>query len=103
VSPDSISWRVFKNPLSLFIGGAAAVIMELAEPRVRTGVWEHTAFRVDPIRRLRRTGPRMIKRGRMSPSDTCMSQLLIDGAMSDAPGPIRPFARSWRFTALSAR
>ena len=30
--------------------------MELAEPRVRTGVWEHTNFRVDPIRRLRRTG-----------------------------------------------
>jgi len=30
--------------------------MELAEPRVRTGVWEHTTFRVDPVRRLRRTG-----------------------------------------------
>src|ERR1700739_2886119 len=44
VSPDSISWRVFKNPLSLFIGGVTAVIMELAEPRVRTGVWEHTSF-----------------------------------------------------------
>jgi uncharacterized protein (DUF2236 family) len=56
VSPDSVSWRVFKNPVSLFIGGVAAVIMELAEPRVRTGVWEHTTFRVDPIRRLRRTG-----------------------------------------------
>jgi uncharacterized protein (DUF2236 family) len=56
VSPDSVSWRVFKNPISLFIGGVAAVIMELAEPRVRTGVWEHTTFRVDPIRRLRRTG-----------------------------------------------
>jgi uncharacterized protein (DUF2236 family) len=56
VSPNSVSWRVFKNPLSLFIGGVAAVIMELAEPRVRTGVWEHTTFRVDPIRRLRRTG-----------------------------------------------
>ena len=55
-SPNSVSWRVFKNPLSLFIGGVAAVIMELAEPRVRTGVWEHTTFRVDPIRRLRRTG-----------------------------------------------
>jgi uncharacterized protein (DUF2236 family) len=47
---------VFKNPLSLFIGGVAAVIMELAEPRVRTGVWEHTTFRIDPFRRLRRTG-----------------------------------------------
>jgi len=56
VSPVSVSWRVFKNPLSLFIGGIAAVIMELAEPRVRTGVWEHTTFRIDPIRRLRRTG-----------------------------------------------
>ena len=42
VSPNSVSWRVFKNPLSLFIGGVTAVIMELAEPRVRTGVWEHT-------------------------------------------------------------
>src|SRR6478736_6338821 len=56
VSPDSVSWRVFKNPLSLFIGGVTAVIMELAEPRVRTGIWEHTTFRLDPIRRLRRTG-----------------------------------------------
>jgi uncharacterized protein (DUF2236 family) len=56
VAPDSVSWRVFKNPLSLFIGGVTAVIMELAEPRVRTGVWEHTTFGVDPVRRLRRTG-----------------------------------------------
>jgi uncharacterized protein (DUF2236 family) len=56
LSPESVSWRVFKNPLSLFIGGVTAVIMELAEPRVRTGVWEHTTFRLDPIRRLRRTG-----------------------------------------------
>ena len=45
VSPDSVSWRVFKNPLSLFIGGVAAVIMELAEPRVRTGVWEPQVLR----------------------------------------------------------
>ena len=55
LSAESVSWRVFKNPLSLFIGGVTAVIMELAEPRVRTGVWEHTTFRLDPIRRLRRT------------------------------------------------
>ena len=32
------------------------MIMEIAEPRVRTGLWEHTTFRLDPIRRLRRTG-----------------------------------------------
>ncbi len=54
--PASVSWRIFKNPVSLFIGGVAAVILELAEPRVRTGVWEYTGFRTDPARRIRRTG-----------------------------------------------
>jgi uncharacterized protein (DUF2236 family) len=53
---DSVSWRVFKNPVSLFIGGVTAVILELAEPRVRTGVWEHSSFRRDPLPRLKRTG-----------------------------------------------
>jgi uncharacterized protein (DUF2236 family) len=56
MSPDSMSWRVFKNPLSLFIGGVSAVILQLSEPRVRTGVWEHTGFRINPVGRLRRTG-----------------------------------------------
>ena len=56
VPPDSVSWRVFKNPLALFVGGVAAVILELAEPGVRTGVWEHSSFRTHPVRRLKRTG-----------------------------------------------
>ncbi|MGE0044881.1 MAG: oxygenase MpaB family protein [Hyphomonadaceae bacterium] len=56
VGPDSVSWRVFKNPVALFIGGVTAVLLELAEPRVRTGVWEHTTFRTDPLARMRRTG-----------------------------------------------
>lgn len=53
---DSISWRIFRNPVALFVGGVAAVILELADPAVRTGVWEHSSFRQDPVRRLRRTG-----------------------------------------------
>ena len=55
-APDSVSWQIFKNPLSLFIGGVAAVILELAEPRVRAGVWGHTSFMQDPLQRIRRTG-----------------------------------------------
>lgn len=55
-APDSVSWRVMKNPVALVVGGFAAVILELAEPRVRTGVWEHTTFRTDPLTRIRRTG-----------------------------------------------
>jgi len=54
--PDSVSWRVCKNPLALFIGGVAAVILELAEPSVRAGVWDHSSFRKHPVGRLQRTG-----------------------------------------------
>lgn len=54
--PDSVSWRVCKNPLALFIGGVAAVVLELAEPAVRAGVWDHSSFRKNPLGRLQRTG-----------------------------------------------
>jgi uncharacterized protein (DUF2236 family) len=56
VAPDSVSWRVFRNPLPLFIGGVAAVVLELGEPRVRTGIWSHSTFLHDPLLRLQRTG-----------------------------------------------
>jgi uncharacterized protein (DUF2236 family) len=56
VPADSLSWRVLKNPIALYVGGAAAVILELAEPKVRAGVWEHSSFRTDPLNRLKRTG-----------------------------------------------
>lgn len=56
VPPTSVAWQVFRNPVSLFIGGVAAVLLELAEPRVRAGVWDHSRFRTDPVERLRRTG-----------------------------------------------
>jgi uncharacterized protein (DUF2236 family) len=54
--PDSMAWRVHANPIALAVGGVAAVILELAEPRVRTGVWEHSIFRSDPLMRMQRTG-----------------------------------------------
>jgi uncharacterized protein (DUF2236 family) len=56
LEPDSVSWRIFKNPIALLVGGMAAVILELAEPAVCAGIWEHSSFRKDPMERLRRTG-----------------------------------------------
>lgn len=56
VGADSISWRIFKNPVALFIGGVTAVLLEFGEPRVRSGVWDHSTFRTDPVTRLKRTG-----------------------------------------------
>ena len=54
--PGSVSWRVSANPISLAVGGIAAVLLELAEPRIRAGVWDHSTFKVDPIARMERTG-----------------------------------------------
>ena len=56
VPPDSVSWRIFKNPVALLVGGIAAVVSELAEPRVRTGIWQHTRFHSQPLERMRLTG-----------------------------------------------
>jgi uncharacterized protein (DUF2236 family) len=53
---DGIAWRVFANPVVLFVGGVAAVLLELSEPSVRSGVWDQGGFRQDPAMRLRRTG-----------------------------------------------
>jgi uncharacterized protein (DUF2236 family) len=55
-TPDSVSWRVFKNPVAFYISGIAAVLLELAKPRIRSGIWDHTKFRVDPLARMKRTG-----------------------------------------------
>lgn len=55
-APDSLAWQIYKNPVSLFIGGITAVLLELAEERVRSGVWNHSIFPTDPITRMRRTG-----------------------------------------------
>ena len=51
----SVSWRVFKNPLAVYVGGVTAVLLQLAEPRVGSGVWQYTSFRERPMERLRRT------------------------------------------------
>ena len=56
LAAGSVSWRVFANPVALLVGGVAAVLLELAEPRVRSGVWDHTTFRTAPLPRLQRTG-----------------------------------------------
>lgn len=53
---NGVCWRVFANPIVLFVGGVTAVLLELAEPSVRSGVWEHSNFQKDPATRLRRTG-----------------------------------------------
>lgn len=56
LAPDSVHWRVYKNPIALGVGGVCAVLLEFADPRIRSGVWDHSTYKVDPIGRSRRTG-----------------------------------------------
>ena len=56
LAPDSVQWRIYKNQIALGIGGIAAVLLEFAEPRIRSGVWDHSTYKADPIGRSKRTG-----------------------------------------------
>lgn len=55
-APGSIHWRIFKNNIAMAIGGVAAVLLEFADARIRSGVWDHSVYPVDPIGRSQRTG-----------------------------------------------
>ena len=55
-APDSVRWRVFKNPITNAIAGVCAVLLEFADDRIRSGVWEHSVFPTDPLGRGLRTG-----------------------------------------------
>src|SRR2546428_2169939 len=50
----SITRRVNRENV-LLLGGGRALLMQLAHPKVAAGVDEHSDFRANPIRRLRRT------------------------------------------------
>ena len=49
--PDSVQWRVYKNPVALALGGVCAVLLEFADPRIRSGVWDHSVSPKDPLGR----------------------------------------------------
>jgi len=54
-TPDSVSWKIFKNPVTASIAGVCAVLLEFADARIRSGVWDHSVFPTDPFGRAERT------------------------------------------------
>lgn len=52
--PDSITWRVNREQ-ALLVGGGCALLLQLAHPLVAAGVADHSDFKADPLKRLRRT------------------------------------------------
>jgi len=55
---DAADLEVFRRhggDATLLVGGAAAILLQLADPRVARGVARHSGFREAPVRRLRAT------------------------------------------------
>jgi uncharacterized protein (DUF2236 family) len=52
--PGSVTWRVNREQ-ALLLGGGCALLEQLAHPMVAAGVSDHSDFRTDPLKRLRRT------------------------------------------------
>ncbi|WP_350349879.1 oxygenase MpaB family protein [Agromyces sp. G08B096] len=55
---DAAELEIFRRhagDATLLAGGAAAILLQLADPRVARGVARHSAFRDDPLARLRGT------------------------------------------------
>jgi uncharacterized protein (DUF2236 family) len=54
-APDSVIRRVGNSPLTPFLGGGPAVLLQVAHPLVAAGVVQHSDYRSDLWRRLART------------------------------------------------
>jgi uncharacterized protein (DUF2236 family) len=53
--PESVIRRIGNTPITPFLGGGAAVLMQVAHPLVAAGVVEHSDYRANLWRRLLRT------------------------------------------------
>jgi len=53
--PNSVCWQVHGDVTTMMIGGIAGLLLQMLDPRVLAGVWDHSTFRNDMRGRLRRT------------------------------------------------
>ena len=94
-APTSLSWRVYKNPVSMAIGGIAAVLLELAEPRVRSGIWDHSNFATATFARIRRTGVAALTTI-YAPSETATDMIQTVRRMHDRVQGVTPNGVAYR-------
>lgn len=52
---DSVTWRVHGDLPAMLVGGIAALLLQSLHPLAMAGVADHSAYRSDPMGRLRRT------------------------------------------------
>lgn len=55
VGPGSVAWQIHADLPGMLVGGFAALMLQTLHPQAMAAVDQHSAFREDPIGRLRRT------------------------------------------------
>ncbi|MEH3101857.1 oxygenase MpaB family protein [Sphingomonas adhaesiva] len=55
IAPGSPAWAVHGDFAAMMIGGISALLLQMLHPGALAGVWDHSDFRHDRLRRLRRT------------------------------------------------
>lgn len=55
LGPGSVAWRVHADLPGMLMGGLGALLLQSLHPQAMAAVDQHSAFREDPIGRLRRT------------------------------------------------
>ena len=53
--PESVTWKVHADLGTMLAGGVSALLLQTLHPLAMAGVYDHSAFREDPLGRLRRT------------------------------------------------
>src|SRR5579859_2702235 len=55
LGPGSVAWRIHADLPGMLMGGLGALLLQSLHPQAMAAVDQHSAFREDPIGRLRRT------------------------------------------------
>jgi uncharacterized protein (DUF2236 family) len=79
----------------LVLGGAAAILLQLADPVVARGVAEHSSFARDPLRRLRSTLSYVYAVGLGSEDQALLMSGMVDRRHAGIPGAQDPTHQLW--------
>lgn len=91
-SPD---FERYARDSALVLGGAAAILLQVADPVVARAVAAHSAFRDDPMRRLRHTLGYVYAIGVGTPDQVRAAARRVDRAHARVPGATDPRRQLW--------
>ncbi|CAN5548064.1 hypothetical protein BH10ACT6_BH10ACT6_14780 [soil metagenome] len=79
----------------LVLGGAAAILLQIADPVVARGVAEHSSFASDPMRRLRNTLSYVYAVGLGSEAQSTLAAGFVDRRHANIPGAMDADRQLW--------